>query len=74
MTARTAQLARVIALADPAVAKAAQGLINAVAAQGDTLDDLQAFLASEIEKSKRRLEPCVCGHVKMFCACEGSKQ
>lgn len=51
------------------IAEAAQGLSDAYAKQGKAIESLQRFLSREIAESERRLAPCVCGHIKMFCAC-----
>lgn len=51
----------------------ADRLLDAAVSLDASADALQRFLSAEIEKSKARLTPCVCGHVAMFCACdEGS--
>lgn len=47
----------------------AQRLADAAADQVNAIDALSAFLSREIAESERRLAPCVCGHITMFCAC-----
>lgn len=53
-----------------AALETAHSLSAACADQDKAIDALSRFLSSEIEKSKARLAPCVCGHVAMFCACD----